>query len=160
MQRKNWRKNSCGSIRCREWSFCFDRSKVRFGKCDYRRKRISLSGHLVDLNDEQSVRDTILHEIAHALAPGGAGHGAAWRSIALAIGCNGSRCYGNEVQPRNRSTRIPADSCGRVIYRHRRSLLACGHCTPVFDSRFAFVWTEDGSRRLRSFLKLAVLGSD
>jgi predicted SprT family Zn-dependent metalloprotease len=124
-----------------EWSFGFDRSKVRFGKCDYRRKRISLSSHLVELNDEPCVRDTVLHEIAHALAQRGAGHGAAWRSIALAIGCNGSRCYGNEVQRPKPKYRGTCHTCGRVIHRHRRSLLACGHCTPVFDSRFAFVWT-------------------
>ena len=34
----------------REWSFNFDRSKVRFGKCDYRRKRLSLSRYLVEAN--------------------------------------------------------------------------------------------------------------
>jgi predicted SprT family Zn-dependent metalloprotease len=144
----------------REWLFCFDRSKVRFGKCDYRRKRISLSSHLVNMNDEQSVRDTILHEIAHALAPRGAGHGPTWRSIALAIGCSGSRCYGSEVQRPKPKYRGTCKSCGRVIHRHRRSLLACGHCTPVFDSRCIFVWTEDGSQRLRSLLKLAGVGPD
>jgi predicted SprT family Zn-dependent metalloprotease len=125
----------------RAWSFDFDRSRIRFGKCDYRRKRISLSTYLVTLNDEHDVRDTILHEIAHALAPRGAGHGPAWRSIALAIGCSGSRCYGSEVQRPKPKFRGTCHSCGRVIHRHRRSLLACGHCAPVFDSRFAFVWT-------------------
>ena len=50
------------------WSFQFDRSKVRFGKCNYAKKEISLSQHLVQLNTETEVRDTILHEIAHALA--------------------------------------------------------------------------------------------
>ena len=53
----------------REWSFGFDRSKVRFGKCDYGKKRISLSRHLVEANGIAVVRETILHEIAHALAP-------------------------------------------------------------------------------------------
>ena len=56
------------------WSFQFDHSKVRFGKCNYTKKEISLSRHLVQLNSEAEVRDTILHEIAHALAPRGAGH--------------------------------------------------------------------------------------
>ena len=52
-----------------EWSFKLDRSKVCFGKCYYSKKQISLSRYLVELNDEEEVRDTILHEIAHALAP-------------------------------------------------------------------------------------------
>jgi predicted SprT family Zn-dependent metalloprotease len=125
----------------REWSFAFDRSKVRFGKCDYRRKQISLSRHLVELNEEDEVRDTILHEIAHALAPRGVGHGPAWRALALAIGCNAQRCYGDDVvrpAPKYRGT-CPA--CSRVIYRHRRTLIACGKCSDVFDPRFIFEWS-------------------
>ncbi len=123
------------------WSFCFDRAKVRFGKCDYRKKRISLSSHLVQLNDEPEVRDTILHEIAHALAPRDAGHGPVWRAQALAIGCNGTRCYGTEVQRPRPKYKGTCGACGRVIYRHRRKVIACGQCTRVFDPRFAFVWT-------------------
>jgi predicted SprT family Zn-dependent metalloprotease len=124
-----------------EWSFKFDRSKVSFGKCNYSKKQISLSRYLVELNDEKEVRDTILHEIAHALAPRGAGHGAAWRSVAISIGCNGMRCYGEEVvrpEPKHKGT-CPA--CKLEIYRHRRTEVACANCSPVFDRRYAFIWT-------------------
>lgn len=125
----------------RGWSFAFDRSKVRFGKCDYRRQQISLSRYLVELNSEGEVRDTILHEIAHALAPRGAGHGPAWKSLALSIGCNGQRCYAQEITrpaPRFKGT-CPA--CKRVIYRHRRTFIACAKCSGVFDPRFLFDWS-------------------
>jgi predicted SprT family Zn-dependent metalloprotease len=125
----------------RGWSFAFDRSKVRFGKCDYRRKQISLSRHLVELNDEAEVRDTILHEIAHALAPRGEGHGPAWKALALSIGCNGMRCYRRDVTrpaPKHKGT---CPSCRRVIYRHRRALLACARCSDVFDPRYLFDWS-------------------
>lgn len=124
-----------------KWTFKFDRSKVSFGKCYYAEKQISLSRHLVKLNDEDDVRDTILHEIAHALAPRGAGHGAAWQSVAQSIGCNGRRCYGAEVvrpAPKYRGT---CPSCKLVIYRHRRMEVACAKCSPVFDRKFAFIWT-------------------
>ena len=92
----------------REWSFGFDRSKVRFGKCDYRRKRISLSSHLVDLNDEYSVRDTILHEIAHALAPAARatvprGDRSHSRSVVAAAAATAVRC-----SDRNPNTGEPA----------------------------------------------------
>jgi predicted SprT family Zn-dependent metalloprotease len=123
------------------WSFQFDRSKVRFGKCNYGKKEISLSRYLVELNDELEVRETILHEIAHALAPRGAGHGAKWRAVAESIGCQAKRCYGEEVArpaPRYKGT---CPTCRQVIYRHRRTVIACGRCSPVFDRRFAFVWT-------------------
>jgi predicted SprT family Zn-dependent metalloprotease len=124
-----------------EWTFVLDRSKVRFGKCDYRRKQISLSRCLTELNNEAEVRDTILHEIAHALAPRGAGHGPAWKSVAIAIGCNGQRCYGSHIHrpmPKHKGT---CPSCRHVIYRHRRNALACARCSNVFDAQYAFVWS-------------------
>ncbi len=124
-----------------KWIFRFDRSKVRFGKCDYTNRVISLSRYLVELNSEQEVRDTVLHEIAHALAPRGAGHGEAWRTVARSIGCNAARCYGEEVirpTPRYKGT---CPKCQRVIFRHRRAVIACGRCTPVFDMKYAFIWS-------------------
>ena len=80
------------------WQFRFDRATRRFGCCHHSSKTISLSRDLVSLNDKRDVRDTILHEIAHALAgPKVRPHGREWREIALRIGCNGRRCYGDEV---------------------------------------------------------------
>ncbi len=123
-----------------DWSFQFDRSKVRFGKCNYVSKVISLSRYLVELNNKEEVQETILHEIAHALSPRGTGHGEKWWTVAHSIGCTASRCYGNNVRrptPRYKGT---CPGCQRVIYRHRRTIIACGRCTPVFDKKFAFVW--------------------
>jgi predicted SprT family Zn-dependent metalloprotease len=125
-----------------EWSFHFDHSKVRFGTCNYTKRQISLSRHLVALNSEEQVRETILHEIAHALAPRGAGHGRAWRTIAISIGCKGQRCYGPEVArpvPKYRGT---CPTCGSEVRRHRRAVLACGRCSPVFDGRHQLIWSE------------------
>jgi SprT protein len=124
-----------------EWSFAFDRSKVRFGKCNFGKRQISLSRHLVQLNSEQEVRDTILHEIAHALAPRGAGHGPVWKALARSIGCSGQRCYGQEVLRPTPKHKATCPSCRRVIYRHRRTTIACGKCAPVFDARYVFVWS-------------------
>ena len=74
------------------WSFSFDHARRRFGRCNYTHKRITLSRPLTLLNNLDEVRDTILHEIAHALAPG-AGHGARWRMKCLQIGARPRRCY-------------------------------------------------------------------
>jgi predicted SprT family Zn-dependent metalloprotease len=126
----------------RDWSFAFDGSKVRFGKCDYRNKRISLSRCLVEANAVEVVRETILHEIAHALAPHGAGHGPIWRSLALSIGANGFRCYGSEVQRPQPKFCGTCCGCGRVIYRHRRTAIACARCTSTYNPRFVFVWSD------------------
>lgn len=81
-----------------DWQFRLDRATSRFGSCNHRCKTITMSRLLVTLNDKREVRDTILHEIAHALAgPKVRAHGREWREIALRIGCNGRRCYGGEV---------------------------------------------------------------
>lgn len=124
------------------WTFTFDRAKRRFGCCDYDRKRISLSAYLVQLNHEEQVRDTILHEIAHALAGRKAGHGRVWQRIAQSLGCSTMRCYTTEVvepPPRYEGT---CPGCARKIHRLRRKRLACARCSPHFDPRFLFVWTN------------------
>ena len=51
-----------------DWQFRLDRATSRFGSCNHRCKTITMSRLLVTLNDKREVRDTILHEIAHALA--------------------------------------------------------------------------------------------
>ena len=48
------------------WTFLFDRAIRRFGNCNYTKRQISLSAKLTLLNDEPVVRETLLHEIAHA----------------------------------------------------------------------------------------------
>lgn len=75
------------------WRFKWDRSVRRFGLCSFGPKTISLSLPLTEQNDESEVRDTILHEIAHALAPKGVHHGPEWKATAARIGARPERCY-------------------------------------------------------------------
>jgi len=69
------------------WRFELDRAKRRAGICRHQQRTIGLSAPLTRLHPEAEVRDTILHEIAHALAGPRAGHGPAWVATALRIGC-------------------------------------------------------------------------
>ena len=50
------------------WSFAFDNAKRRAGACDYTRKRITVSRYLAARYDDETNRQTLLHEVAHALA--------------------------------------------------------------------------------------------
>ena len=77
------------------WSFAFDHARRRFGTCRATRKLITLSRPLTLLNNLEQVRDTILHEIAHALTPGD-GHGARWKAKCVEIGAVPKRCYTDE----------------------------------------------------------------
>src|SRR5688572_16549717 len=78
------------------WTFRFDHARRRFGSCRYRAKVVTLSRHLTFLNDEPQVRDTILHEIAHALAGHAAGHGDEWKRMCVTVGANPRRCYDDD----------------------------------------------------------------
>ncbi len=111
-----------------EWTFRITHSLTRFGQCSYRKKQITLSKHLTEMNDEALVRNTILHEIAHALAGHKAAHGPAWRAQALAIGCDGRRTYDDSVAAPPRNTIGVCPGCLREIRRHRRRALHCIAC--------------------------------
>src|ERR1700760_1168305 len=78
------------------WTFRFDNARRRFGSCRYGSKLITLSRPLVYLNDVEQVRDTILHEIAHALAPGDK-HGPRWRAACVKVGAIPKRCYTDDA---------------------------------------------------------------
>lgn len=75
------------------WRFEFDTARVTFGRCNYSRRKITLSRALVSINDEANVRDTILHEIAHALCPFNAGHSSIWKQMARYVGAKPEACY-------------------------------------------------------------------
>lgn len=102
------------------WSFEYDNAKRRFGVCSYRTKTIGLSIPLVAANEEDRVKDTILHEIAHALTPG-AKHGPAWKAKCIEIGAKPERCYTQEdTNTIAGKYRAICGGCGRVHSRHKR----------------------------------------
>lgn len=69
------------------WSFEFKNSTRRLGVCWHGRSLITLAIPYVLLNNRKVIKDTILHEIAHALLPASFhGHGRAWQIKAIEIG--------------------------------------------------------------------------
>lgn len=85
-----------------DWSFRFNDAEKKLGVCRYREKRILLSrAHAVQGAPNQ-VTDTILHEIAHALAGPDAGHGPAWKVIARTLGATPKSCAPEPEQTRNK----------------------------------------------------------
>ncbi len=74
----------------RGWSLAFVEAKRRLGDCHFRDRVIRISRtHALEGSNEQ-IRDTVLHEIAHAIAGPEAGHGPLWKATALRIGATPS----------------------------------------------------------------------
>lgn len=135
------------------WNFQFDNASRRFGQCRFGRREITLSRSLTYLNDESKVRDTILHEIAHALAGPGAGHGPVWVRTARSIGCSGDRCYSEAQVITPEAPWIgTCPSCGSQKKQHRLTdkakRVACKRCCDRhnfgrYDARFKYRWLRN-----------------
>jgi len=81
------------------WTVRYDNARARAGKCSRRAKVLSFSRNLIARGSPAEMRNTLLHEIAHALAGPKHGHNQTWRAIALQIGCDGKRCHNIELAP-------------------------------------------------------------
>ena len=108
------------------WSFRFDHARRRFGCCHLDKRIISLSFRITALNNEEAVRDTILHEIAHALSPM-MGHGEIWKAKCMEIGANPSRCYGDEVATPALAWKGTCPVCGLIIKKSRKPRFKSWH---------------------------------
>jgi SprT protein len=112
------------------WSFAFNRRKRAMGYCYYGRKTVELSIYFVERNPEPVIRDTLLHEIAHALIGPEHGHDQAWKEKCLEIGAKPER-FGSANMPVGR-WRARCSSCGKAFHRHRRPKRLqgwyCLHC--------------------------------
>lgn len=133
------------------YSFKFNNRRRSAGICSYRRKTIELSLALTELSDVLDVTDTILHEIAHALAGSNAGHGLEWQRIARSIGCNGDRCY-NEKNKKSTSDAYKTVArykgvCpnGHEAFRNRmpKRKTSCAECCPKYNPDFLFTFSEN-----------------
>jgi len=121
-----------------DWSFSFDNAKRRFGRCDGTMKKITMSRYLVELNDWDEVRQTALHEIAHALVGPSHGHDRVWLEKARELGHTGERCCSPAHIPESRYVGT-CPSCGKEFRRERVSRMgrySCSSCSSGFDENY------------------------
>jgi predicted SprT family Zn-dependent metalloprotease len=125
-----------------EWRFEWDRAMTRFGQCDHRTKRITLSRHLCEKASDHDVEQVILHEIAHALAGSREGHGAKWRRIAAGIGYTGGRTH-QQAPATERAKWLGRCPTGHEIIRFRKPAkpTSCAKCNPRFDRTHLIAWS-------------------
>ena len=120
-----------------DWRVAFDLAPTRVGQCVHKEHRIYLAvGHCLKARRGE-ILDTILHEIAHALAGPNHQHDAYWRRIARAIGCTAERC----TTTRHAVGRwIARCRCGLTHSRHRltrraRTDTICAGCRERLEWR-------------------------
>lgn len=89
-----------------DWKFRWLKNLKSFwraGQCDYKKKEIALSPKFAEFNYPVLIKQTILHEIAHALRPRHH-HNKHWKLTARQLGCvkyadtSTLRCYGKLVK--------------------------------------------------------------
>lgn len=137
------------------WTFAFDNAKRRAGACDYTRQRITLSRYLSARYDDETNHQTLLHEIAHALAGARAAHGPTWKHTARALGYTGGVTHHGETAT-ELAPWVGVCPAGHIAYRHRKAARAtsCAKCSRRFDDRFLFVWTR---REITPAVRLAAM---
>lgn len=125
------------------WHFDFESCKRTLGRCHYYAKKITLSKWYVELNSEDDVEDTILHEIAHALSflrygIKGKGHGKLWKQVCREIGARPERLHKGILEYPDNHYKYSVTCCNHTYGKHRMSRGRTYSC-PQCRKRLKFV---------------------
>ncbi len=105
------------------WTFSFNNALSYAGICYEDEKEIRISGPICDVETEDFIKDTILHETAHALAGNKHAHGIVWQGWARKVGCSTNATYEpSEQQKLARLAKVKYVMCfeDRVIKTYLR----------------------------------------
>lgn len=133
----------------RGWSFGLSKTKRRLGACKYVQKRIEIAEYYARNSPEASVLDTLLHEIAHALAGPTARHGPKWKAVAIRLGATPRSCESSGqavVEPGDWQATCP--DCEKIIYLYRQPRSLNGYrCRCEARSPLTFEYVGDPARK-------------
>jgi predicted SprT family Zn-dependent metalloprotease len=115
-----------------DWTFRVDYARNRLGSCHYAKREITVSRHFASHNDTDAIRETLLHEIAHALAGAGEGHGPKWQREARRLGIRARATNSSAVMPPPKWS-LQCTHCQQVVARRHRRVLdlsrtRCAQC--------------------------------
>ena len=116
------------------WKFDLDSGKQRIGCCHHNTKTITYSKHYIPETPMEEIKDTILHEIAHALCGSGEGHGWAWKQKCIEIGARPERLDYESVRSKEASTPNYVIECNNCGQRWKRFRLKPGYLNGHFYS--------------------------
>ena len=133
----------------KRWSFRFDHARRRFGCCNFNKKEITLSRTLTELNSPKIVSDTIIHEVAHALAGPRSAHGEKWKEVVRELGGEPTRCYlHKEIKtPPAKYIAYCANCTKEFPALRKKQKVACRSCCKKFNGgkfsgKFILEFTE------------------
>ena len=109
------------------WSFQFDNGSKRAGCCNYKKRVISLAYEYARYVSAKDIKNTILHEIAHALVGSRHSHNAIWKAKAIEIGCSGERCHEVQFTPPKYIMKCQ-NNCWVMTADRRRQNKVCRSC--------------------------------
>lgn len=118
------------NLHCPDYRFRWANYKRTYGMCHYSAKLIELSRPLTQLRTKESVRRTIMHEIAHAKTPGDY-HGDRWKAQMIKFGLKPERCNSEEVDLSSIANwEAVCKGCKKKVHmiRKPRQLKACKAC--------------------------------
>lgn len=134
-----WARQVMDSFGLLDWNFGWDNAKRRMGCCHHGTRRITMSRYFVERNGLDEIRDTLLHEIAHALVGPRHGHDTTWKAMARRIGARPVRC-GNADMPEGR-WRAECPACCCKFSRHKQPRRLTGwHCKDCGRRRGVLIW--------------------
>lgn len=122
----------CDENNISNWTITFKfRGKMSLGQTVYKIKEVQISKYLIARGNMEQLKQVILHEIAHIMAPGD-GHGEVWRQQCVKLGY-----YGDKYAPA--TFELPSKwsfTCvcpGRIGRRHvkRWSAAKCKKCNTI-----------------------------
>ena len=133
------------------WTFGFSDTKRRLGVCKYKHKRIEIARYYAQHSNRESVIDTLLHEIAHAIAGPAARHGPAWKVVAIRLGAKPRACEKSDnvvMEPGVWQAFCPA--CQTTFHRYRRPMSLTGYrCRCPGRSPLTFEFRGDAKQKAR-----------
>ena len=135
------------------WTFRWNSQRSNAGMCKYNHKRIEVSAVIAEYVTPESTWNTVLHEVAHALAGPHAGHGPKWLATCKELGGSGnvSTTLDGDIAERfTRSSRWVGKCPNDLTHRTYRDRLtqkarraACGECSPSWKAENIYKWTRN-----------------
>lgn len=129
-----------GILDLKNYKIEMHRKKNSLGTCNPSKKVIWLSKLFLEVNSIETMRDVLLHEIAHALTPKD-GHGKLFKEAAKMLGCNKNNLgYFNNTEhnaPKGKYV-YECINCHKIAYFHRKlkNRHSCGWCSKSFDEKY------------------------